>query len=413
MSRAQGQRMDEQEILSVSELTQRLKAFVETGFAHVCVEGEISNFSRATSGHIYLTLKDQTAQIRAVLWRSAAARIRFELHDGLHVVATGPIEVYAARGTYQLVIERLAPQGIGPLELAFRQRYEKLAAEGLFRPERKRPLPRFPRRIALVTSPAGAAVRDMLQVITRRWPGCDIVIFPVAVQGAVAAGEIAAALRAVHRIPQVDVVITGRGGGSLEDLWAFNEEAVARAIFDCPIPVVSAVGHEVDVTIADLIADKRALTPSEAGEIVVPDREDVLSDLRHLARRLQAAMQNQLHRRNLQLDGVARSRALARPLELVHDRERLVDELSERLRRAISRQIERARHRLEAAGCTIDALSPLKVLNRGYSLTRHATTGAILRHAGGVGVGERIETRLAGGRLTSVVDTVEDDAVKD
>jgi exodeoxyribonuclease VII large subunit len=406
MSGEQGQRMDDHEIVSVSELTERLKAFVETGFSHVCVEGEISNVSRATSGHIYLTLKDETAQIRAVLWRSAAARIRFELHDGLHVVAAGPIEVYAARGTYQLVVERIAPQGIGPLELAFRQRYEKLAAEGLFRAERKRPLPRFPRRIALVTSPVGAAVRDMLQVITRRWPACDIVILPVAVQGAGAAAEIGAALRSVHRIPNVDVVITGRGGGSLEDLWAFNEEVVARAIFECPIPVVSAVGHEVDVTIADLIADKRALTPSEAGEIVVPDREDVISDLQHLARRLQAAMRNHLHRRNLVLDGVAGSRALARPLDLVHDRERIIDELSEKLRRAIGRQIERARHRLEAAGCTIDALSPLKVFSRGYSLTRNAT-GSILRHSTDVSVGERIETRLGRGRLTSIVDAVE------
>jgi exodeoxyribonuclease VII large subunit len=399
--------MDDREILSVTALTQQLKMLVEAGFPHVCVEGEISNFSRATSGHIYLTLKDETAQIRAVLWRSAAARIRFELHDGLHVVAAGPIELYPTRGTYQLVVERVSPLGIGPLELAFRQRYEKLAAEGLFRPERKRPLPRFPRRIAIVTSPVGAAVRDMLQVITRRWPACDILILPVAVQGAAAAAEIAAALRSIHRVPDVDVVITGRGGGSLEDLWAFNEEIVARAIFECPIPVVSAVGHEVDVTIADLIADKRALTPSEAGEIVVPDRGDVVSDLQHLARRLESAMRNQMHRRNLLLDGLGSTRALARPLELVHDRERMVDELSDRLRRAIGRQIERARHRLEAAGCTIDALSPLKVLNRGYSLTRSLTAGKILRAPADVCVGDRVETRLAHGRLTSIVDTVE------
>jgi exodeoxyribonuclease VII large subunit len=322
--------MADPEILSVSALSLRLKALVENGFPHVCVEGEISNLSRATSGHVYLTLKDETAQIRAVLWRSAAARIRFELHDGLHVVAAGPIEVYAARGSYQIVIERLAPQGIGPLELAFRQRYEKLAAEGLFRPERKRPLPPFPRRLALVTSPTGAAVRDMLQVITRRWPACDIVILPVAVQGQTAAGEISAALRSISRLPGVDVVITGRGGGSLEDLWAFNEEVVARAILDCPVPVVSAVGHEVDVTIADLVADKRALTPSEAGEIVVPDRVEILSELEHLGSRISIAMQNSLRRRGLLVDALAGSRALARPLELVHDRERTLDELSDR-----------------------------------------------------------------------------------
>jgi exodeoxyribonuclease VII large subunit len=404
----EGERTVDHEVLSVSALTLRLKALVEVGFPHVCVEGEISNLSRATSGHIYLTLKDESAQIRGVLWRSAAARIRFDLHDGLHVVAAGPIEVYAARGSYQIVIERLAPQGIGPLELAFRQRYEKLAAEGLFRPERKRPLPRFPRRIALVTSPAGAAVRDMLQVITRRWPACDLIIVPVAVQGQTAAGEIAAALRAVPRLPGVDVVITGRGGGSLEDLWAFNEEVVARAIFECPIPVVSAVGHEVDVTIADLIADKRALTPSEAGEIVVPERGDVLSDLEHLTSRMQAAMRNALHRRGLLIDAIAGSRALARPLELVHDRERMIDELSDRLRRAVRRQVERARHRVEAVGGTIDALSPLKTLSRGYSLTRNPATGTILRQASGVRVGDRIETRLAQGRLTSVVDLVEE-----
>lgn len=399
--------MVEHDILSVSALTLLLKSLVESGFSHVCVEGEISNLSRATSGHIYLTMKDEAAQIRAVLWRSAAARIRFDLHDGLHVVAAGPIEIYAARGTYQLVIERLAPQGIGPLELAFRQRYEKLAAEGLFRPERKRPLPRFPRRIALVTSPVGAAVRDMLQVITRRWPACDIIIVPVAVQGSTAAAEIARALRSVPNLPGVDVVIAGRGGGSLEDLWAFNEEAVARAIYECPIPVVSAVGHEVDVTIADLIADKRALTPSEAGEIVVPDRVDVLSDLEHLESRMRIAIRNSLHRRGVLVDGLAGSRALARPLELVHDRERKIDELSERLGRAIGRQIERARHGLESIGGTIDALSPLKVLSRGYSLSRHAATGKILRKASDIGIGERMETIFGEGRMTSVVDGVQ------
>jgi exodeoxyribonuclease VII large subunit len=400
--------MVDHEILTVGELSQRLKALVETGFPHVCVEGEISNLSRATSGHIYFTLKDSTAQIRAVLWRGAAARIRFEMHDGLHVVAAGPIEVYAARGSYQIVVERLAPQGIGPLELAFRQRYEKLAAEGLFRPERKRPLPRFPVRIALVTSPVGAAVRDMLQVITRRWPACDIIIVPVAVQGGTAAGEIAAALRCLPRLPGVDVVITGRGGGSLEDLWAFNEEVVARAIVECPIPVVSAVGHEVDVTIADLVADQRALTPSEAGEIVVPQRAEVLSELEHLGSRMKSAMQNGLRRRGLLVDALAGARALARPLEVVHDRERKIDELSDRLRRGIRQQVERARRRLEAIGGTIDALSPLKVLGRGYSLTRREATGEILRQASDVRIGERIETRLARGRLTSVVDGVED-----
>jgi exodeoxyribonuclease VII large subunit len=397
----------EQEILSITELSRRLKAIVEMAFPVVCVEGEISNFSRATSGHIYFTLKDENAQIRAVLWRSAAQRVRFDLHDGLHVVAAGPIEIYAARGSYQLVVERLVPQGIGPLELAFRQRYEKLAAEGLFATERKRALPRFPRRIAIVTSPTGAAVRDLLQVITRRWPACDLVIVPVPVQGEQAAPAIAAGLRTATRLPRVDVIVTGRGGGSLEDLWAFNEENVARAIFASPIPVVSAVGHEIDVTIADLVADKRALTPSEAGELVVPQRTDVLSDLAHLAARMQSAGGEAVRRRGLTLDALAARRALARPIALVRDRQRLLDELARRMDRGIRRRTERASHELRSLGAHLDALSPLKVLARGYSVTRRAATGEIVRRAEDIQIGERIGTILAEGRLTSVVESVE------
>jgi exodeoxyribonuclease VII large subunit len=397
----------EQEVLSISELSRRLKALVEMSFPYVCVEGEISNFSRAASGHIYFTLKDQSAQIRAVLWRSAAMRVRFELHDGLHVIAAGPVEVYAQRGSYQLVVERLVPQGIGPLELAFRQRYEKLAAEGLFAEQRKRPLPRFPRRIALVTSPSGAAVRDLLQVITRRWPACDLVIVPVPVQGQQAAPAIAAGLRAAVRLPRVDVIVCGRGGGSLEDLWAFNEEIVARGIFACPIPVVSAVGHEIDVTIADLVADKRALTPSEAGELVVPERTDVLSDLGHLAVRMESAARDVLRRRRLALDALAGRRALARPFDLVRDRQRQLDELSQRMGGGMRRRIERASRELQALSSHLDALSPLKVLGRGYSLTRREASGEIIRRADDVGVGERIETLLAEGRLTSLVERVE------
>jgi exodeoxyribonuclease VII large subunit len=397
----------DQQVLTVTELSRRLKALVEMNFRNVCVEGEISNLSRATSGHVYFTLKDRSAQIRAVLWRSTASRVRFDLHDGLHVVAAGPIEVYSARGTYQLVVERLVPQGIGPLELAFRQRYEKLAAEGLFAEQRKRPLPRFPRRIALVTSPTGAAVRDLLQVITRRWPACDLVIVPVPVQGPQAAPAIAAGLRLAARLARVDVIVCGRGGGSLEDLWAFNEEVVARAIFACPIPVVSAVGHEIDVTIADLVADKRALTPSEAGELVVPQRNDVLSDLSHLAARMESATRDTLRRRRQTLDALAGSRALARPLDLVRDRERRVDELSQRFGAGIRRRLERASHELKALSAHLDALSPLKVLGRGYSVSRRESTGEIIRRSDDVSVGERIETLLAQGRLASLVERVE------
>src|SRR5579872_1524938 len=297
--------MPQPPILTVSQLTRQIKDAVEGNFPLCWVRGQVTNCTRAGSGHVYLTLKDDAAQLRAVIWRNTAARMRFNLHDGLEVVAIGPIEVYEARGTYQLVVEQLLPQGIGALELAFRQLCDKLAAEGLFAPERKRRLPRFPQRIALITSPTGAAVRDMLQIITRRWRAAEIVIVPVAEQGDGAAAQNAAALRAVHRIPGVDVVITGRGGGSLEDLWAFNEEIVARAIHACQIPVVSAVGHEIDVTIADLVADVRALTPSEAGELVVPNRSEVHAELLRLQQHLAQALRSQAAMARAKLEQLA------------------------------------------------------------------------------------------------------------
>ena len=299
-------------VFTVSQLTREVKDLIEGNFPSVQVVGEVSNCTMAGSGHIYLTLKDESAQMRAVMWRSRASRLKFEIHDGLEVVASGPIEVYAARGSYQLIIEHLIPQGVGALELAFRQLQEKLAAEGLFDPERKRPLPLFPRRIALITSPTSAAVRDLLQVIVRRWQAVDVIIMPVPVQGEGAAEEIAKALRSVHKIPNVDVVITGRGGGSLEDLWAFNEEVVARAISECPIPVISAVGHEIDVSISDLVADRRALTPSEAGELVVPLRSEVLRELMQRQNQLTTGLRERSQRARLQLEAISSRRVFSK-----------------------------------------------------------------------------------------------------
>ena len=271
---------------TVSELTAQIKMVLEEGFAEVAVQAEVSNLARPRSGHIYLSLKDDSAQIRAVLWKSEAQRIVFDLTDGLAVRVWGRLAVYAPRGEYQLVIRRIEPEGIGALELAFRQTVARLAAEGLFDPARKRPLPRYPRRIVVVTSPSGAAVRDLLQVIGRRWRASEILIAPSRVQGAGAAGEVVAALALANRVAGADLIIVARGGGSLEDLWTFNEEAVARAIVGSRLPVVSAIGHEVDVTIADLAADRRALTPSEAGEICVPDAEEVRRAIDRLAQRL-------------------------------------------------------------------------------------------------------------------------------
>src|SRR5262245_2359990 len=396
--------MPQSQILTVSQLTRRIKDAVEGNFPLVWVQGEVTNCSRAGSGHVYLTLKDDSAQIRAVIWRSTAARLRFDLHDGLAVIAAGPVEVYEARGTYQLIIQQLQPQGVGALELAFRQLCEKLAAEGLFAKERKRRLPRFPRRIALVTSPSGAAVRDMLQVITRRWRGAAIVIVPVAVQGEGAAAQIAAALQMVHQIPEVDVVIAGRGGGSLEDLWAFNEEIVARAIFSCQIPVVSAVGHEVDVTVADLVADVRALTPSEAGELVVPNFVEVRAELANLRQHLVKGLQSRAATARACLELLASRRVLTRPVERVHELARRVDELELRCRRAIAGGLALVRQKLATVGGRLEALSPLRVLERGYSVTRLWPSGTVVRSSSEARPGDRLETTLHSGTLISRVE---------
>ena len=272
-------------VLSVSEITSGIKTSLEEKYPSVWVAGEVSNISRPNSGHIYLTLKDATSQLGSVIYRGVSLRLKFEPRDGMEVLARGRISVYAPRGNYQLIIEELQPKGIGALELALRQLKEKLLVKGYFEPNRKKSLPRFPRSVALVTSPTGAAVRDMLEIFTKRWPMANLTVCPVRVQGEGSAQEIAAMIRMLNRLQQegriqLDAIICGRGGGSLEDLWAFNEEIVADAIFASQIPILSAVGHEIDVTIADLVADYRALTPSQAVTALTPDREELLAGFR-------------------------------------------------------------------------------------------------------------------------------------
>ena len=394
-------------VFTVSQLTREVKDLIEANFPLVRVIGEVSNCTVAGSGHVYLTLKDESAQMRAVMWRSRASRLKFEIYDGLEVVASGPIEVYEARGSYQLIIEQLIPQGVGALELAFRQLQEKLAADGLFDPERKRPLPLFPQRIALITSPTSAAVRDLLQVITRRWQAVDVIIMPVLVQGDGAAEEIAEALRCVHKIPSVDVVITGRGGGSLEDLWAFNEETVARAISECPIPVISAVGHEIDVSISDLVADRRALTPSEAGELVVPLRTEVLRELMQRQNQLTTGLRERAQRARLQLEAISSRRVFSRPLERIHDLNTRLDELAERIIRNGRQRITASFKDIATLAASLDALSPLKILQRGYSITERSQTGELIRAADQLSPGEEIKTRLATGQVISRVESLE------
>jgi len=394
-------------IHSVSELTGRLRGLVQEAFTGVWVAGEISDLSRPQSGHIYLTLKDDEAQMRAVIWRSTAQRLRFDLADGLEILACGDIDVYPPRGSYQLMIRQLEPRGIGALQLAWRQLHARLAAEGLFDPARKRPLPKFPQAIALVTSPTGAAARDFLQVVSRRWPQIRLTIVPVQVQGSRAAREVAAAIDLVNRLAYPpDVIVVARGGGSLEDLWSFNEEIVVRAVSRSHICVVSAIGHEVDVTLCDLAADVRALTPSEAAERVVPLRSDIDAMLIQAARRLATLTQNCIDDARRRLDGLSARTVLRRPQDWLHDLATRLDERAAWLDRLVGRHAEAERSRLDMAAARLAAVNPLAVLARGYTVTTTAA-GDPIGSVADVAVGDRIQTLLASGRLESRVESIE------
>jgi len=399
---------DEDRVLSVSELTAQVKDVVLGAFPAVWVAGEISNLARPQSGHVYLTLKDEGAQLRAVMWRNTASRVRFDLQDGLEVVCHGSIDVYGPRGTYQLVIRQIQPKGVGALQLALTQLRGRLAAEGLFDPKHKKRLPPFPRRVGLVTSPTGAAIRDFLEVVRRRWQNTSVLVIPARVQGDGAAEEIATGIRVANSLASPpDVLVVGRGGGSLEDLWCFNEEVVVRAIFDSEIPVVSAIGHEIDVTLSDLAADRRALTPSEAAELVVPAADEVVAGLRASRQLMVTALRGRLAEARSRLDTLAASRVFRRPLDVVHDLTHRVDELQMRAARAMGHRAERARDLVNGLAGHLQSLSPLSVLGRGYSLTQRTTDGQLVREASMLAEGEQITTRLARGTVISRVEGIE------
>lgn len=394
--------------LTVSELTREIRELVESNFDQIACQGEISNLVRARSGHIYFTLKDENSQISAVMWKARAGRLKFDLHDGLEVVVIGPVQVYPPRGSYQISAEQVFPLGLGPLELAFRQLQEKLAAEGLFDSERKRPLPQYPKKIALVTSATSAAVRDMIQVLTRRWPLTDLVVVPVPVQGETAALEIVEGLKHAAAIPDVELIITGRGGGSLEDLWPFNEEIVARAIAASPIPIISAVGHEIDVSISDLVADRRALTPTEAAEFAVPNQLEVKAELLDARSRLQSSLRFRSQQARHLLDGLATRRIFQHPTELLNKPRRLLDEQEQRLTRSLQSHCLRSTEQLRTIAAQLDALSPLKVLARGYSITTDAETGALIKSTENCKAGQTIKTRLNNGEILAAVVEIVD-----
>lgn len=396
------------EPLTVSDLTDQIKNLLEGSFPAVWVCGEISNFARPQSGHCYLTLKDENAQLRAVMWRGAASKVDFEITDGMEVVCQGNLDVYAPRGSYQLVIRKIQPLGVGALEQRLRQLQAKLAAEGLFDPETKRTLPLFPRTIAVVTSPTGAAIRDFLQVLQRRWSGVRVIVLPVRVQGDGAAEEVAAAIELAGRLStRVDTLVVTRGGGSLEDLWAFNEEILVRAIHASAIPVVSGVGHEIDVTLADLAADVRALTPSEAAELVVPSAADVTSALNTFRGRLAAGLRGRAVQSRLRLDNLASRRVLREPYERIHNLARYVDELGARSDRAVRQVISNSRQQMGMFSAQLESLSPLGVLGRGYSLTQHGDTAEPIRDAATLQAGNVIVSRFAKGTARSRVEEVD------
>jgi len=396
-------------ILSVSQLSTLIEGILETQFQSLWVGGEVSEVSRPHSGHIYFTLKDEQAQIRGVIWRSTAQRLRFKLEEGQQVVCHGDLDVYPPRGTYQLVVRQVEPQGVGALQLAFQQLAQRLEAEGLFDPARKRKLPAFPRRVGFVTSPTGAAIHDFLQVAARRFQGVQILVIPVRVQGEGSAQEIARGIALANRIqPPLDVLVVGRGGGSLEDLWSFNEEVVVRAIHASQVPVVSAVGHEIDVTLADLVADVRALTPSEAAELVIPSADELIRRLGQLQRRMASVLASRVITAKSRVAQLARTRVLRDPRAFIYDLSRRLDDLDQQAARAVRRRLVGSQDRLGALTSRLESLSPLAVLARGYSVTTRAEDGALVRAAADVAPGERILTRMASGRIVSIVERSDD-----
>lgn len=391
-------------IYTVSQVNQYIKALLDRDreLTALYVRGEISNYKAYPSGHHYFSLKDGEGAIRCVMFKREAMSLRFRPENGMKVIAFGRVAVFPRDGQYQLYCTALTPEGVGDLHLAFEQLKQKLYAEGLFDPAHKKPIPRFPKRIALITSAAGAAVRDMLRILGARWPMAEVFLLPVRVQGTEAPGELCAAIAWANRHQVADLIITGRGGGSMEDLWAFNDENVARTIYHSAIPVISAVGHEPDVTIADFVADLRAATPSNAAELAVPDQSEVAVWLRQMEGRLAQAMGRKLERARKDLDRAARCRALQDPMNYVDDKRMVLDYQREKLAAGLNAALNRERQRFGQLASKLDALSPLKVLGRGYAIPRKGD-GGVVRSVSDVTPGDGLKLRVADGEISCQV----------
>ena len=395
--------------ITVSQLNRQVKTLLEQGIARLWVEGEISNIAKPASGHIYFSLKDDSAQIRAAFFRQRQRGPTIGLKNGDQVLAFGRVSIYEPRGDYQLIVEQVEPAGEGALKRQFEVLKKMLAAEGLFDEDRKQDLPALPERIGIITSPTGAAIRDILSILARRFPSIPVVIYPAAVQGEAAPPELIAALETAIRRDECDVLIIGRGGGSLEDLWAFNDEKLARAIVDCPIPIISAVGHEVDFTIADFVADVRAATPSGAAEIAVPDRDDWLRSVNSFAARIARLGQRTLEDRGQTLDWLARRLAQSSPIATLQRSMIRLADLQRRLSTGTRTALADNTHRLELAMRALHAVSPLATLDRGYAIVEDVKTGKVLMSAADAVAGNDIRARLAKGAIVATVKSTKEE----
>lgn len=399
----------EKQTFTVTELNNRIKNLLDRDpfLADVCVRGELSNYKIYPSGHHYFTLKDSESSLRCVMFKSSASKLRFRPESGMGVTAFGRVSVFPRDGAYQLYCNALMPEGTGDLQVAFEQLKAKLSAEGLFDPVHKKPLPPFPERIAIITSSAGAAVHDMIRILSHRWPMTKVLLLPVRVQGTEAPAEIAGAIRYANEFKVADLIITGRGGGSIEDLWAFNDERVARAIYASQIPVISAVGHEPDVTISDYVADRRASTPSNAAEIAVPDKNEMLDVLRSYDIRSAQAMTKLLDRLKERLSSLESKRVLSDPSVYIDNRRIELDHGRDRLISAQERALSAKRQSYVRLVASLDAMSPLRVLSRGYAIASKQD-GEPVRSVKGLETGEHISLRLADGSADCLVESVSD-----
>ena len=397
----------EQHIFGVTEVNELVKLLLdnEPMLQNICVRGELSNYKMYPSGHHYFSLKDQEGAIRCVMFKGSAMRLRFRPENGMKVVVTGRVTVFPRDGAYQLYCNTMTPEGVGDLAVAFEQLKAKLYAEGLFDPAHKKPLPAYPEKIAIVTSSAGAAVHDMIRILRRRYPIAKVILLPVRVQGAEAPPEIAGAIRYADKWKIGDVIITGRGGGSMEDLWAFNDERVARAIYACETPVISAVGHEPDVTISDFVADARASTPSTAAELAVPDQVELLRWLRGAEERMEQSETARLDTLRQRLKTLASKRVMTDQLAYVQDKRMALIHVQQRLGDLADGQLARKRQSFAALAASLDAMSPLKVLGRGYAMVQN-DAGQILKSCRDVTAGERVSVTLGEGGFSATVEEV-------